>query len=87
MKNNGFGMCTNAIYDNVLGGKKSDICKSRGFKESTNLRDVMSVEELVATSMSELVASKRIRSNNAQGNTRCRIECDLASKSVTALSN
>lgn len=81
----GFADCTNAIYKNVLGGKKSEICAARGLRKSTNLRNVMSSEQLIATSMSELVASKRIDVVNARGNHACTITCDSAASSVMAL--
>lgn len=81
----GFADCTNAIYKNVLGGKKSEICAARGLRKSTNLRNVMSTEQLIATSMSELVASKRIDVVNARGNHACTITCDSAASSVMAL--
>lgn len=81
----GFADCTNAIYKNVLGGKKSEVCAARGLRKSTNLRNVMNIEQLVATSMSELVASRRIDVNNSRGNRACTDQCDTASFHVMKL--
>lgn len=81
----GFADCTNAIYKNVLGGKKSEICAARGLRKSTNLRNVMNIEQLVATSMSELVATKRIDVQNSRGNKSCADQCHTAANQVMQL--
>lgn len=81
----GFADCTNAIYRHVLGGKKSEVCAQRGLRKSTNLRDVMSVEQLTMTAMSELVAQRRIEVKNQRGNKACADSCDHAAWSVAKL--
>lgn len=81
----GYADATNAIYRNVLGGKKSEVCARRGLSRRTNLRDVMNTEQLTATAMSELVARKRIERFNTRGNAPCTTECDTAARSVMAL--
>lgn len=81
----GFADCTNAIYKNILGGKKSEVCAARGLRKSTNLRDVMSVEQLTMTAMSELVAQRRIDVKNQRGNKACADSCDHAAWSVAKL--
>lgn len=81
----GYADCTNAIYRNVLGGKKSEVCAARGLRKGTNLRDVMDAEELTLTAMSELVARKRIEHRNARGNQACTDSCDHAAWSVMRL--
>jgi len=83
----GFADCTNAIYKNVLGGKKSEVCAERGLSKRTNLRNVMTSEELTVTAMSELVARKNIERINARGNQSCTDHCDLASHRVMRLLN
>lgn len=82
---NGFADCTNAIYKNILGGKKSEVCAARGLRKDTNLRDVMTVEQLTMTAMSELVAAKRIEVKNQRGNQACADSCDHAAWSVAKL--
>lgn len=81
----GFADCTNAIYKNVLGGKKSEICAARGLRKSTNLRNIMDAEQLTVTAMSELVATKRIETRNVRGNQACTDHCDWAGWSVMKL--
>jgi hypothetical protein len=83
----GFGDCTNAVYKNILGGTKKDICIANNipYKASLSLRDVMTVEQLTATAMAEIVSVKRIEKFNIKGNARCEQECDIAARSVAAL--
>jgi len=84
---NGYGQCTNAIQKPILGGKKADICKDRGISPKANLRDLMGVEELIATSMAELVASKSIIQSGVRGNRPCAHECKRAAEKVASLLN
>ena len=81
----GFADCTNAIYKNVLGGNKSEICAERGLRKGTNLRNVMDVTQLTATAMIELVAQKRIDSLNVRGSQACTVHCDHAGAAVMKL--
>jgi KilA-N domain len=81
----GFADCTNAVYRNVLGGKKSEVCAARGLRKGTNLRNVMSTEQLTLTAMSELVAKRNIERVNARGNNACTNHCDTAAYSVMKL--
>lgn len=83
----GYGDCTNAVYKNILGGTKRDICVANDipYKASLSLRDVMTVEQLTATAMAEIVSAKRIEKFNVKGNARCEQECDIAARSVAAL--
>lgn len=81
----GYADCTNAIYVNVLGAKKSQVVQQRGLPAGANLRDHMDAEQLVATAMSEIVARKRIVRGDAQGNDRCAAECFGAARSVMQL--
>jgi hypothetical protein len=42
----GYADCTNAIYRPILGGKKSEICAARNLPRTTNMRDLMDLEQL-----------------------------------------
>jgi hypothetical protein len=81
----GYADCTNAIYVNVLGAKKSQVVQQRGLPAGSNLRDHMDAEQLVATAMSEIVARKRIVRGDVHGNDRCAAECFGAARSVMQL--
>lgn len=81
----GYADCTNAIYRNVMGGKKSEICAARGLPARTNVRDVMDIEQLTRTTLAEIVAKKRITRHNVRGNTLCAHECDRAAYAVAQI--
>lgn len=81
----GYADCTNAIYKPILGGKKSEICAARGLPRSTNLRDVMDVEQLTRTALAEIVAKKRITRYDVRGNAPCTSECSRAAEAVASI--
>lgn len=81
----GYADCTNAIYRPILGGKKSEICAKRGLSRSTNIRDVMDLEQLTRTALAEIVARKSIERFNVRGNDRCAHECSRAAEKVAAI--
>lgn len=81
----GFADCTNAIYKPIMGGKKSEVCAKRNLPATTNLRDVMDLEELTRTALAEIVAKKAIIRRNARGNDACAAECGLAAEKVAAI--
>lgn len=83
----GFADCTNAIYRPILGGKKSEVCRANGipYKPSISMRDAMSIDQLIATSMAEMVSAKKIEKFNIRGNANCALECDRAAQQVASL--
>lgn len=81
----GFADCTNAIYRPILGGKKSEICARRGLPRTTNMRDVMDLEQLTRTALAEIVARKNIERFNVRGNDHCAVECGRAAERVAAI--
>lgn len=81
----GFADCTNAIYRPILGGKKSEICARRGLPRTTNMRDVMDLEQLTRTALAEIVARKNIERFNVRGNDPCAVECGRAAERVAAI--
>jgi hypothetical protein len=81
----GYADCTNAIYRHTLGAKKSELCATRGLPRTTNMRDLMDLEQLTRTSLAEIVARKRIERFNARGNQGCAYECDRAAAGVAAI--
>ncbi len=45
----------------------------------------MTLEQIMATSMAELVATKQIEKFNVTGNVRCAEECNRAARNVAGL--
>jgi hypothetical protein len=58
------------------------VCASAGieYKKSKSLRDVMSIEDLIAVSMAEMVAANQIDKFNVRGNAACADECHRSAK-------
>lgn len=83
----GYADCTNAIYGQILGGKKSEVCAANGipYKKNTSMRDLMTIEQVMATGMAELVAKKQIEKFDVRGNNLCAQECDRAARNVAGL--
>ncbi len=81
----GYADCTNAIYRHTLGAKKSELCAARNLPRTTNLRDLMDLEQLTRTALAEIVARKRIERFNARGNQGCAYECDRAAAGVASI--
>lgn len=83
----GFGDCTNATYKGLFNGTKKEICAAAGvtYRKGTSLRDLMSVEDLIATSMAEVVAAKQIDKFDVRGNAACSDECERFARKVAGL--
>lgn len=81
----GYADCTNAIYRHTLGAKKSELCAARNLPRTTNMRDLMDLEQLTRTSLAEIIARKRIERINARGNQACAYECDRAAYGVASI--
>lgn len=77
----GYGRCTNAIYEPILGGKTSVVKQNRGLPESANLRDHLPSMELTAVMFAESGASTIIEKKDAFGNA----ECELLSSKAAAI--
>lgn len=83
----GYGRCTHAIQMPIMGGSKAHVCKTRGLSRNVNLRNQMSIEELITTSMAEIVASKTITQSGVRGNNPCAQKCRWAAEKLVSLLN
>jgi hypothetical protein len=83
----GFGDCTNSTYKGLFNGTKKEICAAAGveYKKGKSLRDVMSIEDLIAVSMAEMVAAKQIDKFNVRGDAPCADECLRSARKVAGL--
>lgn len=71
----GYGICTNNIYQPILGGSAVDIRKERGLPQKANLRDNMSSVELGGVMFAEILAADKINREGRQGNGSCAAAC------------
>ena len=76
----GFRNCTNAIYGNLYGGTTDVIRAKKHLPEKANIRDNMSLEELVTIDFAEMLAQNSIKANNLKGNGQCEIASSNASR-------
>lgn len=67
----GYINCTNAIYEQILGGPSWRIRSDRGLPEKVNLRDNLSLTELTFVTASECLAKDRISEEESHGNEEC----------------
>lgn len=80
----GYGQCTDAIYEGVLGAPAKELRQERNLPVQANVRDSLDTEELATISVAEMVAGKRLDKSNAQGNRQCRTVCQKAGSDVRA---
>ena len=67
----GYIQCTDAIYEQILGGPSWRIRSDRGLPKKVNLRDNLSLTELTFITASECLAKDRITEEESRGNTEC----------------
>jgi hypothetical protein len=75
----GIGMCTNAIYIELLGAKAPTLKKRRKVPANGNLRDTFDLVELTGTMLSEAMSAERIEDEKSEGRYECR---DASQKSA-----
>ncbi|MDD3712910.1 MAG: KilA-N domain-containing protein [Candidatus Izemoplasmatales bacterium] len=78
----GYRNCTNATYSHLFGGSTAVIRHKKGIQKKQNIRDNLSVTELRAIELSELLAKENIENRNLYGNGPCEIACRQSSKAV-----
>jgi hypothetical protein len=80
----GYGICTNNIYQPILGGSADDIKKQKGLPQKANLRDNMSSVELGGVMFAEILAADKIKRENRQGINPCASACLGAGMNIKA---
>lgn len=71
VKGKGYGACTDAIYKPLFGCGAKGIRKKKEQAAKTNIRDNMSMVELMAVGLSEALATEHIENNDVRGNKKC----------------
>lgn len=72
---NGYGICTNNIYDPILGGTAAAVKANRGLLAKANLREHLSPVELAGSMFAEILATDKIERENRQGLNPCASAC------------
>lgn len=71
VQDKGYMECTEAVYQNLLGGRSYEIRNRRGLPAKANLRDAMSIDELSFVMAAEALSAERIEEEGRQGNVEC----------------
>ena len=82
VKGKGFGKCTNAIYEPMLGDTAAVVKAERGLKPSANLRDNVGNIENIGIMLAEALASEKIDGRNYHGDDQCSSACFISSSTV-----
>lgn len=77
-----FGICTNVVYQTVLGKPAAALKKALGVPKNGSLRDAMSVTQLAAIALAEALSTDRIEADECNGGEECRQATFSASRHV-----
>jgi hypothetical protein len=76
----GYGACTNAIYEPLLGGKTDELKARRELTRSDSLRDNLTRRECSFVRFAEELATMKMEQDDARGNNKCRKTCEKAGR-------
>lgn len=77
-----FAQCTNTVYRHLFHKTANEMRIARKLPEKANVRESMSDLELAATEFAEILASKRIEREQANGLKQCDSHCGHAARIV-----
>lgn len=80
----GFGECTNSIYKPILSGTALEICQENGWSNKVNIRDRLTLKQLLAVGLAECTAAEKIEEKQVFGNKPCAALCFETSQRVAA---
>lgn len=77
-----FGICTNVIYQAVLGNPAAALKRALGVAPKGSLRDAMSITQLAAVNFAEALSADRIEDIGCLGGPQCQEATAAASRTV-----
>ena len=77
-----FGICTNVVYQTVLGKPAAALKHALGVAPKGSLRDAMSITQLAAVNFAEALSADRIEDIGCQGGPQCQEATAAASRTV-----
>jgi KilA-N domain len=81
----GYMLCTEAVYQHLLGGRSHELRNKMSLPANTNIRDHLDANKLAFVMAAEALAIERIREEGRQGNEACitaSVKCASAIKSA-----
>lgn len=85
--NEGYGKCTNAIYEPLLNGNAETLREQKHLPEKANVRESMTYLELKTVELAEFLALENIKKHGVKGNRGCELECRRSSEIITSAVN
>ncbi|HEV7374956.1 MAG TPA: hypothetical protein VGN95_09585, partial [Pyrinomonadaceae bacterium] len=85
VEGNGYAICTNGIYEPILGGNAEAKKAQLALKKNDRLRDHLPRVERAAIQFAETLASDTIEKDEAHGTPACYVRCSEEAKSVATL--
>lgn len=82
VQDKGYMECTEAVYQNLLGGRSYEIRNRRGLPPKANLRDNMSARELAFVMAAEALSAERIEEEDRRGNAKCAEASAIGAKAI-----
>lgn len=79
-----FGICTNVVYQTVLGGPADALKRALAVPANGSLRDALSTTQLAAVALAESFSADRIQYDDCRGGPACKQATASASRNVRA---
>jgi len=80
----GYGRCADSLNVPILGGTSKEIKKSRSIA-TKSLRDGLDEVENAAINFAQVLAKKKIKTENINGNRLCAIACFKSAEKVASV--
>ena len=81
----GIGVCTNSIYTGLFDNCASELRKLKNLPEKANVREHMTVQEIIQTAHAEMIAVRNLEATRARGTRECSAVCEQAARKVASI--
>lgn len=81
----GYAICTDAIYTGAFNACAKELRKLKNLPEKTNVREHMTVQEIIQTAHAEMIAVRNMDATKARGTTECAQVCEAAARKVASI--
>lgn len=81
----GIGICTNAVYTGLFNACAAELRKIKNLPEKANVRESMTVQEIIQTAHAEMIAVRNMDATRSRGTRECAHVCEQAARKVASL--
>ena len=82
VRDRGYMLCTDGIYQEVLGGRAFEVRAANDLGKKANLRDHLGPVDLLMVSLAEMIAAERIEGEGCHGNEACLAVSRLCARAI-----